>query len=102
MDVTPRRRKQAEDFWLGQKLQRANTHKALNSIIQGSAADMIKAAIVKIHEELETLPYMPVHDELNFGVSCESEAGDIHRRIENCVDMRVPTVSNMTIKDHWT
>lgn len=102
MDVTPRRRKAAEDFWLGQRLQRANTHKALNSIIQGSAADMIKAAIVKNWEEHGELPYMPVHDELNYGVTGEEQAGKLHHGIEHCVDMRVPTVSNMTIKENWT
>ena len=102
MDVAPRRKKQAEDFWLGLKLQHANTHKALNSIIQGSAADMIKAAIVKNWEEHDELPYMPVHDELNYGVTGDEMASKLHQGIEHCVDMRVPTVSNMTIKEHWT
>lgn len=101
VDCTPVRMDRAAEKWHGLKLQRANTHKALNSIIQGSGADMAKAAMVKTYEETGDYPYMQVHDELNYGVTSESHAGDIHRRIETCVDMRVPIVSNMTITEHW-
>lgn len=101
VDCTPVRLDRAQEKWHGLKLQRANTHKALNSIIQGSGADMAKAAMVKIYEEIGDYPYMQVHDELNFGVTSESHAADIHRRIETCVDMKVPVVSNMTITEHW-
>lgn len=102
VDCLPVRLEQAKEKWHGLQLQRANTHKALNSIIQGSAADMIKSAIVKNYEEHGDLPYMPVHDELNYGVTDEAHANKLHHGIETCVDMRVPTVSNMTIKEYWT
>lgn len=101
VDCTPVRLEEAERKWHGLKLQRANTHKALNSIIQGSGADMIKAAIVANWKQHKDLPYMPVHDELNYGVTDDEHAARLHRGIETCVDMKVPIVSNMTITEHW-
>ena len=101
MDVIPVRESAAKDKWPGLTLQRANTHKALNALIQGSGADMTKAAMIKNWEELKVLPYMQVHDELNYGVHDDEEHGQIHRRIETCVDMRVPVLSNPTIGEHW-
>jgi len=102
IDCTPVRLKDAADKWHGLKLQRANTHKALNSIIQGSGADMAKAAMVANWEQHSELPYMQVHDELNHGVYDQEHANKLHKVIETCVDMNVPILSNMTIKDHWT
>jgi DNA polymerase I-like protein with 3'-5' exonuclease and polymerase domains len=102
VDLTPVPLSVAEGKWRGLRLQRANTHKALNSLIQGSGADMIKAAMVMNWEDLKVLPYMQVHDELNHGVDSDEEAAKIHKNIENCVEMLVPVVSNMTIKENWT
>lgn len=101
IDCTPVRLKDAESKWHGLKIQRANTHKALNSIIQGSGADMAKAAMVANYEQHGQVPYMQVHDELNYGVPDEELAGKLHKTIETCVDMKVPIVSNMTITEHW-
>lgn len=101
IDCTPVRLEHAEAKWHGLKLQRAETHKALNSIIQGSGADMAKAAMVANYEQHGMIPYMQVHDELNYGVEDEEQADKIHKTIEICVDMNIPIVSNMTIGEHW-
>lgn len=48
-----------------------STHKALNGLLQGSAADLIKKAMVAIDKELdweETPLHLTVHDELDFSV----------------------------------
>jgi DNA polymerase I-like protein with 3'-5' exonuclease and polymerase domains len=91
----------AKQKYPGDKLQRSNTHKALNALIQGSAADMTKAAMIKCHEQLGIIPYMQVHDELSFGVRDEAHAKQVQDIIENCVNMTVPIVSDLSLGDHW-
>jgi len=101
-DVVPVREDQAHIKWPNHKLQRSNTHKALNALIQGSAADMTKAAILACHKEHgNILPYMQVHDELNYGVESEEHARKLQQTKENCVSMQVPVVTDMNIGEHW-
>jgi DNA polymerase I-like protein with 3'-5' exonuclease and polymerase domains len=100
MDTTPVRLDVAKQKWLGLRLQRANTHKALNSLIQGTAADMTKAAMIDCWEEHRMLPYMQVHDELNFGTTPDQDKS-LQDTIENCLKMEVPILSNPTIGAHW-
>jgi DNA polymerase-1 len=62
---------------------------AINSPIQGSAADMIKMAMIKIHHEMkkgnwESKMILQVHDELVFDV-VESEANDLEQLIVTCM-----------------
>ena len=47
--------------------RRAFTYKALNKLIQGSAADMTKKAMLELHKEGIT-PHIQVHDELDISV----------------------------------
>ena len=55
----------------GPGIRRAFTYKALNRLIQGSAADMTKKAMVDLYKEGIT-PHIQVHDELD--ISIESAA----------------------------
>ena len=55
--------------------RRAYTYKALNRLIQGSAADMTKKAMIELHKEGIT-PHIQVHDELDISVMNELEAKD--------------------------
>ena len=57
----------------GPGIRRAYTYKALNRLIQGSAADMTKKAMVELHKEGIT-PHIQVHDELDISVINELEA----------------------------
>ncbi len=91
----------AKSAWPGAKVQRAYTHKALNSLIQGSAADMTKSAMLKIYDEMGLVPYMQVHDELNYGVEDEAQARKTQELAETCVEMRVPIRADLTIGTHW-
>ena len=47
--------------------RRAYTYKALNKLIQGSAADMTKKAMVELYKE-GIIPHIQVHDELDISV----------------------------------
>lgn len=82
-------------------IRRAFTHKALNALIQGSAADMTKAAMLRVHDELGLVPYMQVHDELNYGVESQKQASEVKRCMEECVEMLVPVKTDLSYGDHW-
>jgi DNA polymerase I-like protein with 3'-5' exonuclease and polymerase domains len=99
--ITPQSRKDAEEKWPGVKLVRSDTRKALNALIQGSAADMVKAALLQIHDDLKTIPYMAVHDELDIGVQDDDHAEKCKNIIEHCVDMTVPVYTDMEVGKHW-
>ena len=55
----------------GFAIKRAYTYKALNRLIQGSAADQTKKAMVDVYEELGIIPLIQVHDELDCSVKDE-------------------------------
>jgi DNA polymerase I-like protein with 3'-5' exonuclease and polymerase domains len=102
IDCRPVPNKQiAENKWPRQRLQRAGAHKALNALIQGSAADMTKKAMLDIYRETKRIPMMAVHDELNYFCETEAEARVIQNLAENCVQLEVPIKADLAFGDHW-
>ncbi len=82
---------------------------AINMPIQGTAADMIKLAMIKIHKELtkrktKTKMILQVHDELLFDAH-KDEVKDLRPLIkelmENALPMEVPIVADTGIGDNW-
>ena len=71
----------------GPGIRRAYTYKALNRLIQGSAADMTKKAMIELHKEGIT-PHIQVHDELDIAVS--DNAYKIKQIMESAVELEVP------------
>ena len=71
----------------GPGIRRAYTYKALNRLIQGSAADMTKKAMVELHKEGIT-PHIQVHDELD--ISVNGNADKIKEIMESAVELEVP------------
>ena len=65
----------------------AFTYKALNRLIQGSAADMTKKAMVDLHEK-GIIPHIQIHDELCFSTT-DHEAGLIKTTMENAIPLEV-------------
>lgn len=101
LDTTPRLIENATKQWPGKQLMRAYTQKALNALIQGSAADMIKAALVKGYEEDKRVPFITVHDEVGGGVINQEDANKWKYTMENCVNMSVPIKADVTVCDSW-
>jgi DNA polymerase I-like protein with 3'-5' exonuclease and polymerase domains len=66
----------------------AFTYKALNRLIQGSAADMTKKAMVMLYEK-GILPHIQIHDELCVSVSNEREASIIKQTMEEAIPLLV-------------
>ena len=67
----------------------AFTYKALNRLIQGSAADMTKKAMVLLFEE-GIVPHIQIHDELCFSIKTEDEAKKIKNIMEKAIELKVP------------
>ena len=91
---------QAIEKWGKEKLSRAYTYKALNRLIQGSAADMTKRAMLDLWKEGFT-PYVQIHDELDLGVSTKKEIEQIKEIMENCVKLKVPNIVDAEIGKTW-
>ena len=89
-----------------QELKRAYTHTALNALIQGSSADITKAAMLKIYEDgyLDYIDLkLTIHDELDFSVDqlqqkCLNEAIHI---MKNCVEISVPLEVDVEKGSNW-
>jgi len=84
----------------GRAIRRAFTYKALNRLIQGSAADQTKAAMVALHKE-GILPMIQVHDELDVGVESKEQCDKIIEIMQDCVKLEVPSVVDAEIGDNW-
>ena len=82
-------------------VKRAGTYKALNRLIQGSAADQTKKAMVEVYENLGITPLLQMHDELNCSVKSDKEGKDVKNIMENCVKLEVPSKVEYKIKDNW-
>ena len=63
----------------GPGIKRAFTYKALNKLIQGSAADMTKKAMIELYKE-GIIPHIQVHDELD--ISVENHRSKLEKIIE--------------------
>jgi DNA polymerase I-like protein with 3'-5' exonuclease and polymerase domains len=81
-------------------IKRAKTYKALNRLIQGSAADQTKLAIVECAKE-GYVPKLQIHDELCFDVETEEDEQKIKTIMENCMELKVPSVVDVAIGSNW-
>ena len=81
-------------------LRRAYTYKALNRLIQASAADMTKKAMVDLYEAGER-PLLQVHDELGCSVRDVDHARRIKEVMEAAITLRVPSKCDIDIGPSW-
>tara|TARA_R110000744_G_scaffold14912_6_gene42075 strand:+ start:2332 stop:4257 length:1926 start_codon:yes stop_codon:yes gene_type:complete len=83
-------------------LKRAFTYKALNKLIQGSAADQTKKAMVDCYEQGLT-PLLTVHDELCFSVESDDQASRITHIMENGLSdvLKVPSKVDEEFAEDW-
>lgn len=79
---------------------RAFTSKGLNRLIQGSAADQAKKAMVDAHDAGFDLR-LPVHDEINAMVKNKQESLDLKLIMENAIPLKVPVVADIDLGATW-
>jgi DNA polymerase-1 len=92
----PRERAQGERF-------------AVNSVVQGSAADVIKKAMINIHRSIEERGspariLLQIHDELLLEVPKDRLAEErelLREKMENVVELDVPLVVSVSSGDDW-
>jgi len=84
----------------GPGIKRAFTYKALNKLIQGSAADMTKKAMIDLYNE-GIIPHIQVHDELDISVESPEKAKKIIEIMENAVKLEVPNKVDYESGDNW-
>ena len=84
----------------GPGIRRAFTYKALNKLIQGSAADMTKKAMVDLYKE-GIIPHIQVHDELDISVENPEHAQKIKNIMEEAVSLEVPNKVDYESGPNW-
>ena len=84
----------------GPGIKRAGTYKALNRLIQGSAADMTKISMVALYEN-GVLPHIQVHDELDISVENDQQATEIIKIMEECIALEVPNKVDYESGKNW-
>ena len=84
----------------GPGIKRAYTYKALNRLIQGSAADMTKKAMLELYKEGIT-PHIQVHDELDISVKDDIMAAKIKKIMEGAVTLEVPNKIDYEYGTNW-
>ena len=82
-------------------LQRAGTYKALNRLIQGSAADQTKQAMINLYNEGLT-PLIQIHDELTLSFDGSEEIKNkIISTMENAIKLSVPSKVDCDLGKSW-
>ena len=89
-----------KNYWHNNPTRRAFTYKALNRLIQGSAADMTKKAMLELYKE-GILSHLQIHDELDFSIESEEKAKKIKDIMTQAVDLEVPNVVDYESGDSW-
>jgi DNA polymerase I-like protein with 3'-5' exonuclease and polymerase domains len=98
--ITDKDGKPKKNYWYQNSTRRAFTYKALNKLIQGSAADMTKKAMVELYKE-GLLAHIQIHDELDFSIELESQAVKIKQIMEQAVELEVPNKVDYESGPNW-
>ena len=84
----------------GPGIKRAFTYKALNKLIQGSAADMTKKSMLALYQE-GVVPHIQIHDELDISVESPEQIEKITEIMEAAVTLEVPNKVDYEEGDCW-
>jgi len=84
----------------GPGIKRAGTYKALNRLIQGSAADMTKLSIIAL-SEAGIVPHIQIHDELDVSVESDDHVKKIVEVMENSIKLEIPNKVDYEAGDNW-
>jgi|TARA_R100000664_G_scaffold24809_2_gene34696 DNA polymerase I-like protein with 3'-5' exonuclease and polymerase domains len=92
--------KPQKNYWHKNTFRRAFTYKALNRLIQGSAADMTKKAMLELYKE-DIIPHIQIHDELDISIPIHGTAKKVMRIMRECVDLAVPNQVDYERGSNW-
>ena len=91
-----------KNYWHENGHRRAFTYKALNKLIQGSAADMTKKAMLELHRRGIT-PHIQIHDELDISIPLGEgdNSKEIIRVMEKAVTLQIPNKVDYESGPNW-
>lgn len=98
--IPPKRRQDALEYWAGKRIRRAETRKAMNRLIQGSAARQVKLAMLACWRE-RIVPTLQVHDELDASVTSLTEGNKMSELMRDAVTLEVPMLVDMKFGPNW-
>ena len=84
----------------GPGIKRAYTYKALNKLIQGSAADMTKKSMLELYKE-GIVAHIQIHDELDISVESPEHAKKIVDIMESAIDLDIPNKVDYESGENW-
>ena len=82
------------------RIRRAFTYKALNKLIQGSAADMTKKSMLNLYKE-GIVAHIQIHDELDISVASDKKAKRIVQIMESAVKLEIPNKVDYEAGKNW-
>ena len=84
----------------GPGIRRAFTYKSLNKLIQGSAADMTKKAMLDLYKN-GIVAHVQIHDELCISVKDQKQADKIVEIMQDAVTLEVPNKVDCELANTW-
>ena len=84
----------------GVRIKRSGSFKGLNKILQGSAADQTKRAMLELHKAGYTM-LLSVHDEIALSVDTREEAEAAALIMRDCVELEVPSKVDVEVGPSW-
>ena len=84
----------------GPGIKRAYTYKALNKLIQGSAADMTKKSMLELYKE-GIVAHIQIHDELCISIESDAQAKKVVEIMEQAVTLEVPNKVDYEHGTNW-
>lgn len=98
--MPPRLLTAAREAWAGRPLRRAFTHKAMNRLIQGSAARQVKLWMRSCWRE-GLVPLLQLHDELDLSLSSEAQGARVAELLRDAWAFKVPFTSDASWGTNW-
>lgn len=96
----PRSEEAAKELWKGRRLRRSFTHKAMNRLIQGSAARQTKMAMRACWNE-GYVPLLQMHDEIPFSFVEEKDGLRVAQLMREVVPLEVPVAVDLEWGPNW-
>ena len=86
--------------WFAQYFTPAFTYKALNRLIQGSAADMTKKAMVILYEK-GIVPHIQIHDELCVSIKDQETRTMVQKTMEQAIILKINNKVDCKLGPNW-
>lgn len=98
-DTRPYKKEEAAKIY-GLPIKRWGTHKSMNRLIQGSAADMMKLLLISLRK-IGIIPHLTVHDDISVSIQDRKQARIIRDLMLDVVKLKVPLKVDVEVGDNW-